>query len=392
MLLVLLALAWPSAAGLPAVVPEEEQPVLPALTAGAQQQQQEEIQVPEAGRPMEDLLHWAVQHSDPEKLKEVIRKYQESNLTLKDVYGQDVLDALFVDEGSAMLDLVREVADFQNASVPDEDLEAALERLEEFVEQIDAAGNLHRMGGLAPLLDLGLSADRSPEVCAKALWVLGVATQNNPPVQEDLLGLGGLRQLAARLPRCGSAAAGGTAGRQADPLDGAPFCGKLLFAMSGLVKNNATIQAEASALGVFDWLLGPGTAHPALAVAKKSMGLLETVLAQSPDLPFLSAVGSDRQAMAADALLAHVRGATGAEESDIDPAEKALRLLGRLLALRPMLFPSGFQPRLSAAAAAANARCERAFGAGDELCTGLAGLAGHADIMLTARDISDEEL
>lgn len=354
---------------------------------------------------MEDLLHWAVQNSDPERLKEVIAKYKDSNLTLKDVYGQETMDALFFDEYALVRDLIRQAADFRNASLPDENLEAVLARLEEFAEQIDNAGNLHRMGGLAPLVDLGLDDDplrpsgRPSEVRVQALLTLGVAVQNNPPVQEDLLSLDGLRRLAARLPACGGGHSAGPAGASSSspgeagaPKEGAQVCGKLLYVLSGLVKNNGTIQADAGRLGVFDWLLGPGAAHGSLAVAKKSMGLLETVLAQSPELPFLAGAPAEGQASAAAALLAHVRGATGAEEGDTDVPEKALRLVSRLLSIRPMLFPAGFQQELADASAVARKRCEGAFGPGDELCEGLAGLASHCHLMLTARDISDDEL
>jgi len=88
-------------------------------------------------------------------LKELMQKYQDNNLTIKDVYGQDVLDALFVNEASIMQDSIKQVSSFSNESVPDEELEGALATLRDLVEQVDNAGNLHRMGGLRPLLDLG---------------------------------------------------------------------------------------------------------------------------------------------------------------------------------------------------------------------------------------------
>merc|ERR1719160_2177370 len=130
------------------------------------------------GGAMQDLLNWAVQHSDPERLKELMAKYQENNLTIKDVYGQDVIDALFVNEGSVMKDMTVQIADFANASVTDDALETALVTLMELVEQVDNAGNLHRMGGLKPLLDLGasheLDVSRGERVRSLALWTLGV--------------------------------------------------------------------------------------------------------------------------------------------------------------------------------------------------------------------------
>lgn len=342
---------------------------------------------------MSRLLHWAVQHSDPERLKEVMRKYKDNNLTLKDVYGQEVWDALFTDEASVMKTLIRQIADFRNTSVEDAVLDDSLERLEEFIEQVDNAGNLHRMGGLWPLLALAVEPARPPATRARALWTLGVAAQNNPPVQEDILSLDGLRTLAAQLPRCNGSHAGSASepasGAEA-PLD-AQYCGKLLFAISAIVKNSATIQEQASALGIFDWLLSAGAAHPALPVAKKALGLLETVLAQNAEVGFVKSLPLEQEGLA-EVLLAHVRGETGAEESNSDTVEKALRLIVRLLGVRPMLFPATFQARLAAAAAEARQRCERSFGTGEEICETLQSLANTSDFILTARDVADGDL
>lgn len=344
-----------------------------------------------AGKPkdaMTELLHWAVEHSDPGKLAELMKKYQEQNLTIKDVYGQDVMDALFRDEASDMLKLVALIADFRNASVSDETLETALEQLQEYIDQVDNAGNLHGMGGLSPLLELAFGDVRGAEVRRMAIWTLGVAAQNNPPVQADLLGLGGLEHLAGRLPRCrGGGAAGAAEQEESEDMQ---FCGKLLFTLSSLIKNNATTQAVADKLGVMAWLFREGLRHSSAAMAKKSLGLLETVLAQSPELPVVDSLPGQRDTLA-EALLEGVRGGQ-AGEADLDMAEKALRLINRLLSLRPMLFGPSFGQQLAAVVGDVVRRCEEALGSGEELCSGLSGLATHANLMLTANDIADEEL
>uniref|UniRef100_A0A7S1S7C8 Nucleotide exchange factor Fes1 domain-containing protein n=1 Tax=Alexandrium catenella TaxID=2925 RepID=A0A7S1S7C8_ALECA len=336
---------------------------------------------------MTELLHWAVENSDPGKLAELMRKYQAQNLTIKDVWGQDTIDALFRDEASDMIRLIAVVADFRNASVSDEILEGALSQLQEYIDQIDNAGNLHGMGGLAPLLDLAVEATRGPEVRRMALWDLGVAAQNNPPVQSDILGLGGLERLAARLQHC-RGGDGRASEREED--EDPQYCGKLIFTLSGLIKNNATTQAAADRLGVVGWLFRDGIRHSSTSMAKKSLGLLETVLAQSPELPIVDALPEQRDELS-EALLAGVRGGPSGE-ADLDLAEKALRLVNRLLSLRPLMFGQTFGPRLSAAAGDVGRRCEEAHGPGDELCSGLMGLAGHANLMLTASGIADEEL
>ena len=38
-------------------------------------------------------------------------KYKENNLTIKDVYGEDVINALFVNEGNVMKDMIVEIGD-----------------------------------------------------------------------------------------------------------------------------------------------------------------------------------------------------------------------------------------------------------------------------------------
>jgi len=328
--------------------------------------------------PMQDLLNWGIQNSDPERLKELMQKYKDKNLTIKDVYGQDMIDAMFVNEGSVMKDMVVQIADFENQSVSDDNLEASLERLNELVEQVDNAGNLHRMGGLRPLLDLGLGHVRSEPVRALALWTLGVAAQNNHPVQADLMDMGGLPLLLGSLPLC-------TGSKANEEAAGHEYCGKLLFAISGLVKNNQTIQASADSQGLFDWLLDKGMEHPHLGIVKKSLALLDITLSQSPNLQFLSSLPA-KQDVASTSLLAHIAG------SDMDAAEKALRLVNRLLSLRPMLFRPSFRPELLEAVASAVKKCEHLHGPGDEICDALADLAKHADLALAARELSDDEL
>jgi len=340
------------------------------------------------GDAMQQMLNWAIQNSDPEKVQELVKKYQEQNLTIMDVYGKEVLDAMFVDEGSVLKETIAEVADFGNSSVSDDDLESALTRLQDLVEQIDNAGNLHRNGGLKPLLDLGVQEEaaaavpRSAGVRSLALWTLGVAVQNNAPVQIELMEIDGLRRLLDCLPRCGKSPSPGS--------EGVEWCGKLLFAISSLVKNSNEVQVAADRLGLMDWLVDVGMQYSSTNMVKKALSLLDIILAQSPALPFLDRVTA-RQDDMGNVLISQVQqGADG--KSDTDLAEKALRLVNRLLSLRPLLFRPSFRSELSAAVHQAHASCEKEYGVGDELCTGLQGLAQHAELALAARDLTDDEL
>jgi hypothetical protein len=314
-----------------------------------------------------------------------MKHYKDNNLTIKDVYGEDFLDSLFVDEAGGMREAIEQIADFRNASVTDEYLEMSLTRLQEFVEQVDNAANLHGMGGLKPLLDLAVyeNADgktkRNEAVKTLALWALGVSAQNNAPVQNDLFDLGGLTSLLHTLPVCNKS-------REEMPNEvvGQSFCSKLVFAVSGLVRNNETIQAVADEEGLFEWLIDHGLQHTSAAIAKKSLGLLDIVLSQNSNLHFLEDL-SAKQDVVASVLLAHIRGA------DTDTAEKAAQLVKRVVSLRPMLFSESFNADFSRAMAEAIAHCEVALGSG-EMCEELSELGKLTESVLASREVSDEEL
>lgn len=315
------------------------------------------VEAPGKKDPMSELLHWAIEHSDPETLKNLMEEYKEKNLTIKDIYGQEVVDAFFKTEGDVMSQQIAVIQDFRNESLPDSTLQAPLEELEELLHQVDHAGNLNRMGGMKPLLEMALGEERGETTRSLALWVLGVAVQNNAPVQEELHRLGGVRSLAERLQLCGGQTS-------------AQFCGKLLFCLSGLLKNSPVLQAIADQHGVTEWMMEVGIKHPAAAVVKKALGFLDTVFAQSPQLPFLETLTDTRDATAASVL--------GLVESpDVDTSEKAIALLGRLAELRPKLF-SSFREELISAARRAQHHCE-ASGGDKDVCSGLLHAAAEVD-------------
>ncbi|CAJ1462334.1 unnamed protein product [Effrenium voratum] len=321
--------------------------------------------------PMSELLHWAIENSDPETLKSLMEKYKENNLTIKDVYGQDVVDALFKNEGDVISDQIAVIQDFRNASLADSTLNAALEELEEVLHQVDHAGNLNRMGGMQPLLDLALGTERSEATRSLALLALGAAVNNNAPVQKELYDLQGLERLAAELQKCDGSSVGG------------PYCAKLLFCLSGLLQNAAVLQAQADQLGVTDWMMDVGVKHPAPAVVKKALGYLDTVLAQSPQLPFLDRLPGKRDVVTAS-LLGLVK------DPDVDLSEKALEVLGRFAELRPKLL-LGSREEIIAAARQAQHSCELQ-GIDKDVCSGLLHSAAEVDRKLAGWSGSDVEL
>lgn len=337
---------------------------------------------------MTELLHWALEHSDTDKVKELMQKYEDNNLTIKDAYGQDVFDALFVNEADVMQQTVVQIQDFNNASVTEEELEGSLMQLQEMIEQVDNAGNLHKMGGLEALLQLAIGSRRTIHIRALSLWTLGIAVQNNEPVQADLMSINGLGRLIALLPHCGAGT--GVASDLQLTDDDTEYCSKLLFVLSGLVRNDATIQVAADESGLFDWLIDVGIRHSSPLVVKKVLGFLDTVLAQTPDLPFLANI-SARQDSIASALLSHMHAAK-ALASSIDIIEKVLHLINRFVVLRPFLFGSSFRSQLSLAAQTGLQQCGAVYGTSDEICDGMHALARQVDAILATHDISDDEL
>lgn len=228
------------------------------------------------------------------------------------------------------------------------------------------------------MLDLALGTEREEATRALALWALGVAVQNNAPVQRDLHSLGGLQRMASHLPRCG-----GTPGQL--QAASAPFCGKLLFAISGLSKNSEFLQAEADHLGVPDWMIAVGLKHDSAAVVKKAVGYLDILLAQNPEAPFL-----DRATPAelVDPLLELVRGRDG---PDVDTSEKAISLFSRLCELRPGDF-AVHAKELEAAAAVARQNCLTSSGGDSEVCFGLETAALEVCPALTQQGSAQTEL
>eukprot|EP00746_Dinoflagellata_sp_MGD_P036793 gnl/MRDRNA2_/MRDRNA2_18837_c0_seq1.p1 gnl/MRDRNA2_/MRDRNA2_18837_c0~~gnl/MRDRNA2_/MRDRNA2_18837_c0_seq1.p1 ORF type:complete len:386 (-),score=73.53 gnl/MRDRNA2_/MRDRNA2_18837_c0_seq1:75-1232(-) len=338
-----------------------------------------------ANKEMQDLLHWALNNSDPELLKTRISEMREANSSLAQMYGQDVLDALFFDESSVLQQLVGAIRGFHNVTVTDDEVVEHLEVLRDLVEQIDNAANLHVMGGLVPLFEMTTSMDRGNQVRTEAIWSLGVAVSNNPNVQNDLVELGALETWAKRLTTTAPEGCSRAAQEPDAIAEGFEFCNKLLFALSALMRNNDTIQHTADELGVLDWMADKGLQHASAKVSKKAMGILDIIVAQNPKLTFLDRLISRQDAMGAS-LLKSIRG------TDVDAVEKALKVLQRLLSLRPFLFGDGFRSEVANGVYSAIGTCEKQYGVGDEICQGLDGMGKHLDLTFAARDIDESEL
>ena len=170
---------------------------------------------------MQGLFNWAIEHSDPDKLREMAsaaagasrdvpasgalpaaakkapsssrradRRAADTPETLakrKDV--KEALDLLRANPTEQ--DLVKRLTAMYSdpsTSVPDRLL--ALEELEDLVRPVDVADDLHALGALAPLLfaAVGESSSVPDDVAAAAAGVLAVATSNNAKLASLAMG------------------------------------------------------------------------------------------------------------------------------------------------------------------------------------------------------------
>ena len=170
---------------------------------------------------MQGLFNWAIEHSDPDKLREMASaaagasrdvpasgalpaaaKKTPSSSRRADRRAADTPETLAkrkdVKEALELLranpteqDLVKRLTAMYSdpsTSVPDRLL--ALEELEDLVRPVDVADDLHALGALAPLLSaaVGESSSVPDDVAAAAAGVLAVATSNNAKLASLAMG------------------------------------------------------------------------------------------------------------------------------------------------------------------------------------------------------------
>jgi len=127
---------------------------------------------------MNELLQWAVANSDPEELK----KRAEAGETLAPI-DKEIGDLLLGGDSDAVR--MRRCVDQVLSASDEEDKQLdALEELEFYVETIDNALDLPKVGGF-DMISSVLKDIRSADVAASALSVFAVCVQNNPRLQQQ---------------------------------------------------------------------------------------------------------------------------------------------------------------------------------------------------------------
>ncbi|KAJ8537773.1 hypothetical protein K7X08_014313 [Anisodus acutangulus] len=142
------------------------------------------------GPNWDGLLKWSLSHADstnpPRNLSEEDRKWFMEALQSQTV---DVVKRM--KEITLVMQTPEEVLESQE--VTSQDIEDMLDELQEHVESIDMANDLHSIGGLVPLL--GFLKNSHVNIRAKAAEVVSTIVQNNPKSQQLVMEANGLEPL-----------------------------------------------------------------------------------------------------------------------------------------------------------------------------------------------------
>ncbi|PRW58654.1 hsp70 nucleotide exchange factor FES1 isoform X1 [Chlorella sorokiniana] len=303
------------------------------------------------GKGEQDLLKWALSHSDPEALRAAAaaaRKAADagsSEFAEKQQRVQALLDAMKGEPTEAEL-MQEAVAILHNASSTRQQQGNALEALRYLVEPIDNANNLQGMGGLAPVVAF-LGRQQPPALQARAAHLLGTAASNNNVFQEQLLGDHPealpmlLHLLSAGSSASASSSSAGSEGDEQQQAAAEEAAVRALYCLSTILRLSAPARSafyEVSGLPALQALLAASAAQGgSLRLKRKALTLLEDLLqldsaaqqsTAQEGAAQEGAIGLDQRAAVAAALqlLDVTEG-----EGDTDMQEKALLVLLALL-------------------------------------------------------------
>ncbi|KAL6337296.1 hypothetical protein AAG906_036610 [Vitis piasezkii] len=142
------------------------------------------------GPDWDGLLKWSLAHSDgtrpPRNLSEEERKWFMEAMQAQSV---DVVKRM--KEITLVMQTPEQVLEAQG--VTSADIEDMLDELQEHVESIDMANDLHSIGGLVPLL--GYLKNSHSGIRAKAAEVITTIVQNNPKSQQLVMEANGFEPL-----------------------------------------------------------------------------------------------------------------------------------------------------------------------------------------------------
>ncbi|XP_057512613.1 hsp70 nucleotide exchange factor FES1-like isoform X2 [Actinidia eriantha] len=142
------------------------------------------------GPNWEGLLKWSIAHSDGTRPSQKLSEEDQR-------WFMEAMQAQTVDVGKRMKEiiLVMETPEqvLEAHGITAADIEDMLDELQEHVESIDMANNLHSIGGLIPLL--GCLKNAHANIRAKAADILTTIVQNNHRSQQLVMEANGLEPL-----------------------------------------------------------------------------------------------------------------------------------------------------------------------------------------------------
>ncbi|GFQ04771.1 hsp70 nucleotide exchange factor fes1 [Phtheirospermum japonicum] len=138
----------------------------------------------------EGLLKWSLAHSDGTNSSRNLSE-EDRRWFMEAMQSQTVDVVQRMKEITLVMKTPEDVLESQG--VTPQDIEDMLDELQEHVESIDMANDLHSIGGLVPLLDYLRNSHAN--IRAKAAEVVSTIVQNNPKSQQLVMEANGLEPL-----------------------------------------------------------------------------------------------------------------------------------------------------------------------------------------------------
>lgn len=144
------------------------------------------------GLKWDGLLKWSLSHADGTRPSRNLSE-EDRRWFMEAMQAQTVDVIKRMKEITLVMQTPEDVLEAQGVTTAD--IEAMLDELQEHVESIDMANDLHSIGGLVPLL--GYLKNSNAGIRAKASEVVSTIVQNNPRSQQLVMEAGGLEPLLA---------------------------------------------------------------------------------------------------------------------------------------------------------------------------------------------------
>ncbi|CAI9287556.1 unnamed protein product [Lactuca saligna] len=243
------------------------------------------VDMAKEGPNWDGLLKWSIAHSDgtgtARKLSEDDRKW-----------FMEAMQAQTIDVVKRMkeITLVMQTPDniLEEQGVTSTDLEGMLDELQDHVESIDMANDLHSIGGLTPLLNYLKNSHAN--IRAKAAEVVSTIVQNNPKSQQLVMDANGMEPLLSNFTSD----------------DDVTSRTKALGAISSLIRHNKP-GIEAFRLSNGYAALKDALSSESVRFQRKALNLIQYLLQENPsDCSVVTELGFPR-------ILRHLAGSEDAE-------------------------------------------------------------------------------